>query len=350
MRGVGREDASWLRYTDLVMSDREQPRVLVTFDADERLRDIVQDVLGDVATPAYLGDAGDGQRVAALRQADVLLASLPDEEMRGAEWAALSGVRFLQIVSAGVEHVPFARLPRTLPVAGNAGAYAEPMAEHIVALILALAKRLRAGHEELRRGLFDQDRPSRELRGATCGIIGLGGVGRATVPLLRALGMRVLAINSHGVSAAKVDFIGTSDDLEAVLRDSDVVVISLPLTRHTRGLLGARELAWMKPQAILVNVARGPIVDEEALYRRLLDQPDFTAGLEVWWDEPFSDGRFRTGHPFVDLPNVLGCPHNSGIVPGWLEVGVHRAGENVRRFIVGEPVLGLAEHEAYIDA
>jgi phosphoglycerate dehydrogenase-like enzyme len=332
------------------MDVREHPRVLVTFEADDGLRGIITGVLGDVAEVAYLGDAGDPDRVAELARADVLLASVPDEELHEDEWSAVSGARFLQIVSAGVEHVPFARLPRTLLVAGNVGAYAEPMAEHIVAMILALAKRLGPAHDELRRGVFDQDRPSRELRGTTCAILGLGGVGRATLPLLRALGMRVLAVTSRGVTEADVDFIGTLDDLETVLRGADVVVLSLPLTRHTRGLIGSRELAWMRPDAMLINVARGPIVHEEALYRHLVDHPDFMAGLEVWWDEPFTDGRLRVGHPFLELPNVLGCPHNSGIVPGWLEVGVRRAAENVRLFLLGRDFAGLARPEDYVTA
>ena len=134
-----------------------------------------------------------------------------------------------------------------------------------------------------------------------------------------------------------------------MLRDADVVVISLPLTRRTSGLIGARELGWMRPDAILVNVARGPIVDEEALYRHLLAQPAFMAGLEVWWDEPFVDGRLHVGHPFLELPNVLGCPHNSGIVPGWLDAGVRRAAENVRRFALGQAIVGLAEREDYLE-
>ena len=330
------------------MSAPDHPRVLVTFTADERLRDVVRGVLGDVAEVAYLGDVADEDRVVALARAHVLLASVPDEELRGHEWPALARVRFLQIVSAGVEHVPFARLPRTLTVAGNAGAYAEPMAEHIVAMVLALAKRLGPAHEELRRGVFDQDKPSRELRGATCAVVGLGGVGRATLPLLRALSMRVLAINSRGVTDADVDFVGTLDDLEMVLRDAHVVVLSLPLTRRTRGLLGARELGWMRPDAMLVNVARGPLIDEAALYAHLLDRPDFRAGLEVWWDEPFTDGRLHVRHPFLELPNVLGCPHNSGIVPGWLDVGVRRAAENVRLFLLGHDVVGLAQPEDYL--
>jgi phosphoglycerate dehydrogenase-like enzyme len=326
-----------------------QPHVLVTFAADGAARDLIAGVLGEISTVAHLEDAGAGRRAAELALADVLLASEPGAELRAEEWPLVARARLLQLISAGVEHVPFARLPRALLVAGNVGGYAEPMAEHVLAMILALAKRLCQQQRELQRGVFDQETLNRELRGKSCAILGLGGVGRATVPLVRALGMRVLAVNQSGSSDEQVDFVGTLADLETVLRGADVVVVSLPLTKRTRGLLGARELAWLRPDAILVNVARGPIIEEAALYRHLREHPDCMAGLEVWWDEPFADGHFRSTHPFLELPNVLGCPHNSGMVPGSLDVGVRRAAENVRRFLLGEAILGEAEPRDYID-
>jgi len=253
----------------------------------------------------------------------------------------------LSVLSAVVDHVPFARIPPGIAVAGNAGGWAEPMTEHVLAMILALAKRLLVEQDELRRGAFNQQVPTRELSGGTCAILGFGGIGRAVAPLARALGMRVFAVNSKGTASESVDFIGTLGDLEHVLRAADVVVVTLPLTGATRGLIGSRELGWMRPDAILVNVARGSIIDEEALYRHLLKYPGFSAGVDVWWDEPFLDHRLRVGHPFLELPNFLGSPHNSGIVPGWFEFGLGRAAENVRRYLLGEPFVGLVRREDY---
>src|SRR5664280_1642587 len=212
------------------MNVRESPHVLVTYAADERQRDIIAGVLGDAASVAHLGDLAGKRRAAELAKAEVLIAWFPDAELRAEDWPALAGLRLLQLISAGVEHVPFARLPRELLVAGNVGGYAEPMAEHILAMILALAKRLCQQQRALERGIFDQETLNRELCGRTCAILGLGGVGRATLPLVRALGMRVLAITSHGTSDEEVDFVGSLDDLEMVLRGADVVVVSLPLT------------------------------------------------------------------------------------------------------------------------
>src|SRR5947208_5728952 len=147
--------------------------------------------------------------------------------------------------------MPFADLPPHILVASNPGAYAAPMAEHVMAMTLALAKRLLIEHQKLKNGEFDQFTPNRMLSGMTAGILGYGGIGRATARLMRAFGMRIYAINTSGTSPEPADFLGTSRDLERVLDESDVVVICLPLTQTTRGLIGKQQLAWMKPDAIL---------------------------------------------------------------------------------------------------
>ena len=105
----------------------------------------------------------------------------------------------------------------------------------------------------------------------------------------------------------------------------------------------------MKPDAILVNVARGAIVDESALYEHLRSHEEFSAALDVWWDEPFGSGGFRVGHPFFELPNVLGSPHNSGLAPGVLEEALEMAADNIRRFLTGQPVTGVVRADEYVE-
>jgi phosphoglycerate dehydrogenase-like enzyme len=165
---------------------------------------------------------------------------------------------------------------------------------------------------------------------------------------MRAFGMRIYAINTTGTSPEPTDFLGTLHDLERVLRQSDVVVISLPLTKATKGLIGKDELAWMKPDAILVNVARGAILDEEALYNHVKSHPTFLVGIDAWWTEPFLHGTFRMDYPFLDLPNVLGSPHNSAIVANVLVYAAQQAAENVKHFLRGEKVTGIARREDYL--
>jgi phosphoglycerate dehydrogenase-like enzyme len=330
--------------------------VLVTFAADAGVRAALDQTLGDVASVAYLDELAGAQRRGALERAGALLAWHIGAELDDADWAALASRRaagspglLLQLFSAGLDHVPFARIPDGVTVAGNVGGWAEPMAEHVFAMVLALAKRLIIEHEHLRRGVFNEEEPTRELRGRTCAIVGFGGVGRAVAALARAFGMRVLAVNTSGVTGEQVDFIGSPADLEHVLRETDVLVLTLPLTAATHGLIGARELGWMREGAILVNVARGPIVDEAALYRHRVEHPAFSAGLDVWWQEPEAGEPFRLAHPLLDLPNVLGSPHNSGIVDGWFEFGLRRAAANARRYLLGEQPAGVAGRGDYED-
>jgi phosphoglycerate dehydrogenase-like enzyme len=254
----------------------------------------------------------------------------------------------VQLLSAGADHLPFDEVPPGALVASNVGAYAEPMAEHVLAMVLALAKDLRRHHDELARGQWHQQAVG-TLEGAVCAVVGYGGIGRATARLLRALGASVWAVNTSGRTDDDVAFVGTLADLPMVLAAADVVVLSLPLTRATRGLIGPVELASMKPGAILVNVARGAIVDQDALYAHLVRTPSFRVAIDTWWAEPTHDGAFRLDHPFLELPNVLGSPHNSGLVPGVVGRAMGRAAANVGRWLRGEPVLGTVLAEDYVD-
>jgi len=164
--------------------------------------------------------------------------------------------------------------------------------------------------------------------------------------LARGIGMKVHAINRRGRSEEPTDWIGTPDQLDLLLAVSDVLVICTPLTPATLGMIGAAQLARMKPGAILVNVARGEIVDERALYERLVAFPQFSACIDAWWIEPVRHGSFRMDQPFLSLPNVIGSPHNSaGAIATTGVVGLQRAIANIRRALAGEAPLNLVAAE-----
>jgi len=324
---------------------RMSPRVVVTYPASEDELILARAQLTGLAEVTRLPGPDDPARGEMLSSAVALLAWHPDRELAPTDWAGATQVRFLQTISAGLDHVSFDRLPATVTVAGNAGAYAAPMAEHVLAMVLGLAKRLVVAHQELAAGRFDQQTPSRSVAGRTAVILGYGGIGRAVARLLRPFGIHVIGVNRSGRADESADEVVTVDRLDQVLPRAEILVISLPLTRATVGLIGARELALMPAEAILVNVARGEIVDEDALYRHLVEVPTFLAGIDAWWVEPFRHGRFELGHPFLTLPNVLGSPHNSGVVPEANAEAVRLAAANVARFLHGQAQTGVAGPE-----
>jgi phosphoglycerate dehydrogenase-like enzyme len=313
--------------------------LVITFALDARGRAIVGDAL-DGAAAVYLTDLDESTRADMLRGAGALLAR-NTEELRPSEFPLIAGARLLQFIFAGVDFIPLRELPATLPIAVNGGASAEPMAEHILAMALAAAKRLLIEHRSLAQGEFNQFVPNRMLAGGICGILGFSGVGIATARLMRGIGMTIHAINRRGATTEPVEWIATPDKLDALLAAADILVVSLPLTRVTQALIGARELALMKDDAILVNVARGEIIDEAALYAHLTANPGFTACIDAWWVEPIRHGRFRMDHPFLALSNAIGSPHNSAAVRDWRDVSLRRAVVNCRRALSGETPLHL---------
>ena len=312
----------------------------VAMSLNDAQRRALDETLAGAGEVAMLPDLDDSARAQALREASVLLIHHTGKELKPTELPLLSGLKLMQFISAGIDFVPLGDVPGGVPIAVNAGAYADSMAEHALAMTLAAAKRLLVEHQKLKQGEFNQFVRNRRLAGMTAGILGFGGIGVATARLFKALGLPVHAINRRGASDAPVDWIGTPDQLDKLLHVSDVLVITASLTKRTLGMIGKRELELMKPDAILVNLARGEIVDEGALYQHLRAHPKFTACIDAWWIEPVRHGVFRMDHPFLDLPNVIGSPHNSAQA-GLPAVGIRNAAANCRRALLGEPPLYL---------
>jgi glycerate dehydrogenase len=326
----------------------QEPLVAVSYPVDEEFTRINTEVLAGSARVEFTHPLGEAGRRETVAGADVLIGWNLGRELPPGTLAAAAGLKLVQLLSAGADGVDFAEIPSRLLLAGNVGAYAAPIAEHVLAMTLALAKRLPQRQAELAAGRFDQSF-SLTLRGAVCLILGYGGIGAAAAALLRPFGARIHALTRSGTVPAgeQVDWVGTLGDLPTALAAADVTVVCLPLTLATRGLIGAPELALMKPDAILVNVARGAIVAEAPLYEHLRTHPDFGAGIDTWWEEPTGGAAFHVGHPFLELPNVIGSPHNSGFVRGTIEGAGRMAAQNVLRYLRGEPPAGLVRREDY---
>ena len=316
----------------------EPSNLLVTMEADPESREIIAAGIGPSIRVIYLEDVQGAERTALLGEATALLCRNTAKELREGEAELLENASLVQYVSAGVDFIPLGAFPRTTMIAANGGGYAEPMAEHAVMMALAAYKRLITEHRELAKGVFNQFKPNRMLAGSVCGILGFGGIGIETGRLFRALGARVHVINRSGTTDQPIDWIGNVDQTKDLLKQSDILVLSLPLTPATHGLIGAGELQTMKADAVLINLARGEIIAEEALYEHLKSNPSFTACIDAWWIEPVRHGRFEMNCPFMALDNVIASPHNSASVARWRPVALKRAVENVARLFRGETV------------
>ena len=177
------------------------------------------------------------------------------------------------------------------------------------------------------------------MSGRTLGILGYGRIGQCLARRARAFDMEICAIRRDVRRSAEdeLTLLGGLEILDEVLRRSDYLVIALPASPETRGLIGREQLRAMKPSAVLVNVSRAEIVDEEALYRALAERTIAAAGLDVWYRYPTLPAR----QPFHDLPNVLMTPHVSGWTEGMLRARATLIAENIHRTARGEPPVNL---------
>ncbi len=237
-------------------------------------------------------------------RADGLLCLLTDR-IDTALLAASPGLRVVSSCSVGLDHVDLdACTDRGIPVGHTPGVLVDTTAELTLALLFATARRIAEADRFVRSGSWKTWEPElmlgRDLSGATLGVIGLGAIGRAVATRAQALGMDVTAWSRSGRSVAGVRNV----TLEELLRGSDFVSIHVALVPETRGLIDADALARMKPGAILVNTARGGIVDEGALAERLSSGAIAAAGLDVFADEPLP-----ADSPLLGLANVVLLPH-----------------------------------------
>lgn len=320
--------------------------VAATFTPLRDMREAVLEEIGDLAHVTFLRDVSRGERRDVIISADAILGwSLSQELTYPDEFHLLGSAKLVQVLSAGVEGLPLSWIPEHVPVASNAGGYARPMAEHVLAMALGLAKHLPQRHLELMEGEMSRQTPNRDVAGSTVGIIGLGGIGRETAALFRAFGARIHAITRSGRADGAVEWAGTLEDLDELLVNADIVVLSIPLNNETRGLITRRELTRMKHDAILINVARARIVEEDDLFEHLRENPQFSAGLDVWWHE--TPDSFSMQRRFLALPNVIGSPHNSADTNRSLFEATRHAAANVARALRDEPIQSLVDRRDY---
>ena len=241
-------------------------------------------------------------------------------------FAACPRMKLLSIWGTGTDNVDLSAAQRHgVTVTNTPGVAAIAIAEHSLLLTLAVARRVVSLHRQVTDGGWPRGQ-SVQLRGKTLGIIGLGAIGREFAKLGEAIGMRVIAWTMHPNPALGFELV----ERDELLRESDVISVHLRLSSETIGFLGSREFNLMKRTAILINTARGPIVDEGALIEALRSNRIAGAGLDVFDVEPLPPG-----HALTQLDNVVLTPHCAGVTPEVLEAGLALAIENVESFLSG---------------
>jgi len=310
--------------------------------------EIIHDVLGETAEvivtdttmESILEKGTDVDIIAANRFPPELLESAPN-------------LRMIQTFAAGVDNIDFSALEsRPDIIVCNSHINAAEVAEYAITLLLAVAKNTIPNDRELRKGdwkyAFGGPSPNIEIRNKTCLLVGLGNIGSEIAKRLCGFGVTVYAATRSGTSAhsENVEKIVKINEAKELVEVSDFIILALPLTNESRGLVNEDFISWMKPESILVNVSRGPIVEEKALFDALRENRIRGAGIDVWWRYPKKwrgKGELPTDLPFQDLDNLVASPHRAGYSENTEREYFQFAAENILRFIQGTTPLNIID-------
>jgi phosphoglycerate dehydrogenase-like enzyme len=269
--------------------------------------------------------------------------------IRPQQFHAARKLRWIHSQSAAVNELMFPELMNSDVIITNARDVHGPVvAEQVTAMIFALARQIPAAVRFQQKHLWGQEaiwrgrtRP-REIAGATLGLVGLGSIGQNVAKCASALGMRVIAVREHPEREKPpyVDEVLHSAKLSDLLARSDYVVLSTPVTPETTGMIGSRQLAAMKADACLINVGRGPLINEAALIDALRQHKIGGASLDVFDQEPLPKDS-----PLWDLEDLLITPHTAGMSAKMWERHYELFSENLRRYFSGQPLLGLVDKQ-----
>ncbi|RPA06122.1 2-hydroxyacid dehydrogenase [Gordonia sp. OPL2] len=305
-------------------------------------RNLVESLMPDGVTLSWHERFDEGAIAADLHDAQVYLGGRVTPAMARAG----EHLRLVHIVGAGTDKVAFGDLPPATLVA-NTFHHEDSIAEYVMATAVLLRRGLLRQDAALRDGVWAtavyQDGVPQPftMRDAMVGYVGFGHIGRRTADVLGALGARGCAVTGSGSVAddTGLDWYSDTSDLGRLLKESDVVVVSAPLTDHTTGMIGSAELELVGPQGILINVGRGPLVDERSLYEALRDNVIGGAAIDVWYRYPSGgDTTEPADLPFAELPNLLMTPHTSGVTRDTFVGRVHDIADNIARLVDGREV------------
>lgn len=251
---------------------------------------------------------------------------------------AVKNLKWLQASTVGTDRYVGFIDPKKVLVTNSRDLFSQCMAEHTFGMMIAYSRSLLLQRDNQLKHLWEQYPVAADLFESTAGIVGLGGIGGETAKMAKAFGMRVLAIKHHiGQKPAYVDELFYLDRLDYLLERSDFLVLSIPLIPETHHLIGAEQFKKMKPNAYLVNVARGAVVDTHALVDALRSKEIAGAGLDAVEPEPLP-----ADSPLWNMPNVFITPHQANASPSTNRFRFDFYRENMRRYFAGEPLLKVA--------
>jgi phosphoglycerate dehydrogenase-like enzyme len=251
-------------------------------------------------------------------------------------------VRWVHCRAAGLDDLLTPELIASpVPLTNGSGVFSPPLGEFVLGAIIYFAKDFRRLIRNQAAGVWEPFDVA-EISGQTAGIVGYGDIGRAVATRLRAMGMNIVALRRTVAAAGTADplvsrYYGPGGLLEMIAQ-CDYVVVTAPLTPETRGMIGAREFAAMKPGAVIINVGRGAVIDELAMIDALTGKRISGAALDVFTTEPLP-----SGHPFFQLENVLLSPHSTDHTHDWLERAMQFFLTQFERFSKGEPLLNVVD-------
>lgn len=274
-------------------------------------------------------------------EADALLAWFTNRELLEQVFKMAPRVRWVHVSSAGLDSLLFPELAESpAPLTNARGAFSWSLAEFALAAILFFAKGLRRLVRSQEAGTWDQF-DVEAVHGKTLGIVGYGDIGRAVAERAHPFGMKILALRRRPELSADgppIERAFPPQSRRELLALSDYVVVAAPLTAETRGLVGEAEIGAMKTSAVLINIGRGPVIDERALVRALEEQRIRGAALDVFDEEPLP-----AGHPFYRLENVLLSPHSADHTVGWIAQSMEIFLDNFERFCQGLPLRNVVD-------
>ncbi len=256
-------------------------------------------------------------------------------------------LRLYHAPAAGTDGIDRSRLPPSIPIC-NAYGHEYAIAEYVMAAVLNRFIPLAAADRDLRKGEWTlwPSRPNtlrREMGDSTMGLLGFGHIGKAVAARAKAFGMHVTVANRSPVTSPLVDQSFGLDKLPAFMASADTIVASLPLLQESRGIVGAEALAAMRPDAVIINVGRGPVINQTALYEALKDRRIGGAVIDTWYTYPTDDnpvvlpGRL----PFHELDNIVMTPHMSAWTNGTVRRRQETMAENIGRLERGEPLMNV---------